>query len=122
MFVVHENGKSPFVGGLAGDRKVVFLAKTEGGDYCIITAPLDFRIHPNKPQEKSLEDLSLSGLVAYLGKACDFKEIKIENACRISDRCFAHGNEFAFSYHGKNKLSREYSLAGNNFKEIYIRL
>jgi hypothetical protein len=117
MFVVDIKDKKPELGGITKGRKALFLAKISNGDFCVITAPENF----DPDSEGSVNKLASSGLVGHIGRKTEFKDSPITNGSWIADRGFAHGPDFAFSYHGL-KGSREYFLGGKNLAEILISL
>lgn len=117
MFIVDIAGKKPELGGMPSGRKAVFLARTSDGNFCVITAPDGF----DPDSEKTVNNLAASGLIGHIGKKTEFKDSPIANGSWIADRGFAHGPDFAFSYHGL-KGSREYFLGGNDLTETLIGL
>ncbi len=117
MFVVDIKGKNPELGGVPEGRKVIFLAKTAGGDFCVITAPEEF----SPVFRESVNSLASRDLIGHIGRKAEFRDAPITNGTWINDRGFAHGQDFAFSYHGLND-SREYFLGSDELSEIFIHL
>lgn len=117
MFIIDIKGEKPQLGGIPKNQKVIFLAKTAGGDFCVITAPDDFNPDPEKP----IDGLASRNLIGHLGRRMEFKDSPITNGFWINDRGFAHGEDFAFSYHSQNG-SRKYFLGGNELSEVIIPL
>lgn len=117
MFVVHRAGEKPEVGALAEDLKIIFFGLMAGGEYCLITAPKTVSLVLEKG--KTI-DLSGIGLTGHIGKKSDFTSIPITRGCLISDRCFANGEKFFFSYHGQELQNRKYCLPDREFEEIFV--
>jgi hypothetical protein len=122
MFVVDIKGKKPELGGLPNGRKAVFWGRMSDENFCIITAPEEFDPNSDDWQKNGpANNLSENNLIGHIGKKSEFSSSPISNGCWIHDRGFAHGQDFAFSYHGP-KDSREYSLGGRELTEILIGL